>query len=80
MTEQRQDPDSLKWRTLWELSELTVVISVLNILLSKLYSSSSNRLDGSGLCVYLSDTALIESGTKQVFIAVGPLYEHGDGT
>ena len=64
-------------RTTWEMCELTCVISRLNILLSKLYSSLSDPFDGSRLSVCLSDSALLERVKEQVFIAVGPLYEHG---
>ena len=42
MTEVSRDPESLGGRTTWEKSDITGVISILNILLSKLYSSSSD--------------------------------------
>ena len=47
MTELRRDPESLGRRTWWKMFDITGVISLSNILLSKLYSLSS----GSAVCL-----------------------------
>ena len=63
------------------MSDVTGVISLLNILLSKPCSTSSSsaavRLLVWISSVCLSDSALLERGVRRVFIPVGPLYEHG---
>ena len=64
---------------MWEICDLTGVISLLNIPLSKLYISSSASAVLIA-CLHLvcpSESALQERGEKQVFISVGPLCEHG---
>ena len=59
------------------MRDIIGVISISNILLSKLYGLSSDHFYGSGLSVCQSDPAVLERGEKRIFIAFGPLYEYG---
>ena len=63
-----------------EMCDITGVISLLNILLSKLSSSSSSSavlISCLDLVLSVSDSALLESDQRRVFIPVGPLCERG---
>ena len=61
------------------MCDVTVVISLINILLSKLYSSSSGSAAVRSLVgilsVCLSDSVLLETGDRRVFIPFGPFCE-----
>ena len=62
-----------------EMCDITGVISLLNIRLSKLHRSSSSSavLITCMDLVCLSVSALLERGECLVFIPVGPLHEYG---
>ena len=66
-------------RTTWGICDITGIISLLNIGLSNVYSSSSSSavlIAGLDLRFCLSDSAFLERSKRWVFIPAGRWYEH----
>ena len=55
---------------MWEIWDIMCVISLLNILLSKIYSLLYDHFFGSGLSVYHFLSVLLEWDKKRVFISL----------